>query len=146
VDDDAQGQNQTNISIAVDPQTGMLYATWEDRRGGANVYFASSDDAGANWTDNVDVSAGLGGDQFRPKAVIDVASNVYVAFHDTTDGQRVVFSRFNEEGTFDPPLAPSSQAGAGGVVGDYPTVTADRYGTVYVAWQENRGILFARAE
>lgn len=43
------------------------------------------------------------------------------------------------------------QDGAGGVVGDYPTVATDRYGAVYVAWQENRNgpntdIFFARAE
>lgn len=120
----------------VDPQTGELFASWEDRRGGANVYFATSDDGGQSWSPNVDVGAGLGGDQFHPQAVVDVASNVYVAFQDTTDGQKVVFSRFNEEGTFDPPLASSTKAGQEGIVGDYPSVATDLYGTVYVAWED----------
>ncbi|WP_434041342.1 MULTISPECIES: hypothetical protein [Sorangium] len=151
IDDDPMGQNQLNVSVAADPQTGELFASWEDRRGGANVYFATSDGGGQSWSPNVDVGAGLGGDQFHPQAVVDVASNVYVAFQDTTDGQKVVFSRFNEEGTFDPPLAPSTKAGQGGVVGDYPSVATDLFGAVYVAWEENRGgpdldVVFARAE
>ena len=97
------------------------------------------------------MGTGLGGDQFRPQAVTDVAHNVYVAFQDTTDGARVVFTRFNFDGSFDPPLEPSSAAGAGGVVADFPAVATDRYGTVYVAWEENRDgpntdIFFSRAE
>jgi hypothetical protein len=44
----------------------------------------------------------------------------------------------NADGSFDPPLQPSSRAGMAGVVGDEPTVATDRYGGVYVAWQENR--------
>jgi hypothetical protein len=151
IDDDMMGQNQTNISVAVDPQTGEFFATWEDRRGGANVFFSTSKDGGMTWAANVDVGAGLGGDQFHPQAVVDVAGNVYVAFFDTTNGQRVVFSRFNENGTFDPPLAPSTVAGQSGVVGDYPSVATDLFGTIYVAWEENRNgpnleVVFARAD
>jgi len=82
---------------------------------------------------------------------VDVAGNVYVALQDTTNGQRVVFSRFNENGTFDPPLAPSTVAGQGGVVGDHPSVATDLFGTIYVAWEENRNgpdldVVFARAD
>jgi hypothetical protein len=151
IDDDTQGLNQLNVSIAVDPRSQELYATWEDRRGGANVFFALSANGGATWSRNVDVGAGLGGDQFRPRAVVDVAGNVYVTFQDTTSGARVVFTRFNATGSFDPPLQPSSVAGSGGVVGDRPAVATDRYGTVYLAWEENRGgpssrIVFSRAE
>ncbi len=151
IDDDPLGQNQSNVSIAFDERNGELYATWEDRRGGANVYFALSADRGSTWSRNVDVGAGLGGDQFRPRAVVDVAHNVYVTFQDTTNGMRIVFTRFNSDGSFDPPLPPSSAAGAGGVAGDHPTVATDRFGTVYVAWEENRSgpdvdIFFARAE
>ena len=151
IDDDKMGQNQLNVSAAVDPQTGEFFATWEDRRGGANVFFSTSKDGGASWAPNVDVGAGLGGDQFHPRAVVDVAGNVYVALQDTTNGQRVVFSRFNENGTFDPPLAPSTVAGQGGVVGDHPSVATDLFGTIYVAWEENRNgpdldVVFARAD
>lgn len=39
IDDDTQGLNQRNLSLAVDPRDHEVYATWEDRRGGANVYF-----------------------------------------------------------------------------------------------------------
>jgi hypothetical protein len=63
---------------------------------------------------------------------------------------KVVFSRFNDTGGFDPPLTPSTQAGAMGIVGDHPTVATDFFGGVYVAWQENRNgpntdIFFAQA-
>lgn len=156
VDDDATGQNQKNVSVAIDERTQRLYATWEDRRGGSNVYFAWVDVESApvapDWGTNLHVSnAGLGGDQFKPKAVVDVARNVYVAFQDTSDGARVVFTRFNSDGGFDPALEPSAQAGQGGVVGDFPAVATDRFGAVYVAWQENRSgpdtdVVFARAE
>jgi len=100
---------------------------------------------------NIEVGSGLGGDQFRPDAVVDVARNVYVAFQDTTSGAEVVFSRFNASGTFDPPLAPSTRAGSAGVVADNPSVATDRYGAVYLAWDENRSgpekdVVFARAD
>ena len=100
---------------------------------------------------NLDVGAGLGGDQFNPAAVIDVAGNVYVAFQDTTQGARVVFTRFNAMQSFDPPLVPSSKAGMAGVVADRPSVATDRYGTVYLTWQENRNgpsneVIFSRAQ
>jgi hypothetical protein len=85
------------------------------------------------------------------RAVVDVAGSAYVTFQDTTSGARVVFTRFNATGSFDPPLQPSRVAGSGGVVGDRPAVATDRYGTVYLAWEENRGgptprIVFSRAE
>jgi hypothetical protein len=74
-----------------------------------------------------------------------------LGIEDTTSGARVVFTRFNATGSFDPPLQPSRVAGSGGVVGDRPAVATDRYGTVYLAWEENRGgptprIVFSRAE
>lgn len=97
------------------------------------------------------MGARLGGDLFNPMTVIDVAGNVYVAFQDTTQGARVVFSRFNAMGSFDPPLIPSTRAGMAGVVADRPSVTTNRYGKVYLAWQENRlgptnETVFSRAE
>ena len=150
VDDDPGGNNQRHVSINVNERSQTVYASWEDRRGGANVYFSWSDDWGESWEDNIDVGAGMGGDQFRPQAVVDVAGNVYVAMQDTSSGRRVVFSRFNAEGSFDPPLIPSGQAGAAGVVADNPAVAADHYGAVFVAWEEDRhgnvDIFFARAE
>jgi hypothetical protein len=151
VDDDQMGLNQLGVSVALDDRSQVLYAAWEDRRGGANVFFSWSEDHGVTWVPNVDVGAGLGGDQFHPDAVVDIAHNVYVAFQDTTAGSRVVFSRFNVDGTFDPPLETSTAAGAGGVVADFPSVATDRYGAVYVVWEENRGgpdtdIIFARGE
>lgn len=119
--------------------------------GELTVTLSEDQDRGASWAPNIDVGAGLGGDQFRPRAVVDVARNVYVVFQDTTDGARIVASRFDSEGSFAPPLAPSAVAGGMGVVGDNPTVATDRYGTVYVAWEENRDgpsprVFFNRAE
>lgn len=150
VDDDPGGENQRHVSISLNERGQTVYATWEDRRGGANVYFSWSEDWGETWEENVDVGAGLGGDQFRPQAVVDIAGNVYVAMHDRSEGHRIVFTRFNAEGSFDPPLIPSSEAGAAGVVADHPAVAADHYGAVYVVWQEDRhgdnDIFFARGE
>lgn len=46
LDDDPMGQNQANVSLAVNERSQKIYATWEDRRGGANVYFTWSEDWG----------------------------------------------------------------------------------------------------
>lgn len=150
MDDDPQGANQSSVSVTLDPLSLSFYGTWEDRRQGADVYFSSSE-GGMTWATNVDVGTGLGGDQFVPETVTDVAGNVYVAFQDTTSGARVVFSRFNREGGFDPPLEPSTRAGSEGISADAPTVATDDFGGVYIAWQENRSgsdtsIFFARGE
>lgn len=67
VDDDTDGLNQRIVSIAVDERSQELFATWEDRRGGANVHFSLSEDLGQRCATNIDFGAGLGGDQFRPR-------------------------------------------------------------------------------
>lgn len=151
IDDDATGQNQLNVSIAVDDRTGVALATWEDRRGGANVYFSRSLDGGVTWSPNVQTGAGLSGDQFTPRAAVDPGRNVYVVFIDSTNGRRPMFTRFNPNGSFDPPLPVSTQAGTGGAAANDPAVALDAYGTIYVTWTENRGspdqdVFFARAE
>lgn len=151
IDDDPGGGNQRFVSIAVDARTGVVLATWEDRRVGADVYFARSLDEGATFEPSVDVGVGLSGDQFQPRAVADPGRNVYVLFIDQSQGQKPLFSRFNPEGGFDPALSPSTQAGQGGVAASDAVVAVDLYGTVYAAWAENRGssvpgVFFARAE
>jgi hypothetical protein len=103
------------------------------------------------WEPNVETAAGLNGDQFQPQAAADPGRNIYVVFVDTTDGHRPLFSRFNPDGTFDPPLEVSMAAGQGGAAANEPTVTIDAYGTIYGAWTENRrgpeiDLYFARAE
>lgn len=151
IDDDSMGQNQLNISLAVDQRTGQILATWEDRRGGANIFFSSSEDNGLTWGSNIETGAGLAGDQFTPQAVVDPGRNSYVVFIDTSDGQRPMFSRFNPDKTFDPPLPVSTAAGKAGATGRNPAVAIDRFGTIYTTWSENRDspdmdVYFARAE
>lgn len=151
IDDDTKGQNQLNISIAVDERSNQLLATWEDRRGGANIFFASSEDNGLTWGTNIETGAGLAGDQFTPKAVVDPGRNSYVVFIDTSDGHRPMFSRFNPDRTFDPPLPVSTAAGKAGATARNPAVAIDKFGSIFVTWSENRGspnvdVYFARAE
>jgi len=151
IDNDVKGQNQRFVSIAVDSRTAVLSATWEDRRGGANIYYAQSLDSGITFTANVQTGAGLSGDQFTPKAVVDAGRNVYVLFIDNSDGQKPMFSRLNSDGGFDPALPVSTQAGTAGTAAKEPWVFVDNYGTVFTVWAENRGgpvdyIFFARAE
>lgn len=151
VDDDPQGYNQSNVSLAVDRRAGQVMTTWEDRRGGANIYFSRSFDDGESWETNIQTGAGLIGDQSLPQAVVDPGRNVYLIFIDTSDEQKPLFSRFNADGTFDPPLLVSQAAGEAGAAADDPAVTIDEYGIVYVAWTENRGtpdidLYFARVK
>ena len=87
-DDTGGGSNQRQLSLAVDARTGIVSAAWEDRRSGADIYFAQSTDSGATFGTNVATGVGLNGDQTNPKAVIDRGRNVYVMFVDTSNGQR----------------------------------------------------------
>lgn len=151
VDDDTSGQNQSNVSISVDPRTSHILATWEDRRGGSNVYFSRSLDGGVTWEANLNSGAGLNGDQFEPTAEVDPGRNVYVLFIDTSSGHKPLFTRFNALGSFDSSFEVSSSAGQAGAVAHAPVLTIDKLGRFYAAWIENRdgspdNLYFARAE
>lgn len=151
IDDDTQGGNQQYVSLAMDSRSGVLSATWEDRRQGSDVYFAQSRDSAQTFSSSVQTGAGLSGDQVTPRAVIDPGRNVYVLFIDASAGIKPMFSRLNSTGTFDPALTVSEEAGAGGTAASDPCVYVDGYGTVFVVWTENRlgtvnNVFFARAE
>ena len=151
IDDDASGFNQSNVSLATDVRTGHVMATWEDRRGGSNVYFSRSIDGGLTWEANLNSGAGLTGDQFTPRAEVDPGRNVFVFFVDTSAGHRPLFNRFNALGSFDIPAEVSSTAGTAGAAAKGPVLTIDKFGRAFVAWSENRdspvdNVYFARGE
>lgn len=89
INDDGGGNHQTNVSLAVDHRTGAVLTTWEDRRNGsADIYFTRSTDYGLTWDKNIQVGAGLLGDQTSPRAVADPGRNVYVVFIGLIDEDR----------------------------------------------------------
>jgi hypothetical protein len=62
-----------------------------------------------------------------------------------------MFSRFNPDRTFDPPLPVSTAAGVAGAAAQNPAVAIDKFGSIFVSWSENRNspnvdVYFARAE
>ena len=62
-----------------------------------------------------------------------------------------MFSRFNRDRTFDPPLPVSTAAGKAGATAQNPAVAIDKFGSIFVTWSEDRGspnvdVYFARAE
>lgn len=68
--------------FAADPSGGRLYATWEAGRDDArDVYLASSDDGGTNWSQATAVAPRPGG-QFLPAVAVAPDGRVDVAFYD----------------------------------------------------------------
>lgn len=175
LDDFVQG------SISVD-NAGNLYAVWADfRNGSANcnplgaaatatppcnndVFYATSTDHGATWSQTVDLTAGSRFGQtaqWMPwSAVSPDGSSLWVAFYDrsygdceatgcnditlarvqgaTTASPSVSFQRLTTSSM--PNLTVANDPAEAGFLGDYMWVTVDGRGNPYVVWADTRGL------
>ncbi len=145
-------QDQRNPRIAVDG-SGILYLVWEDyRNGNWDVYFASSNDGGANWTDpNMRVNTDNGTTNQREPAITATSSGtVYVAWRDYRGSDAdIMIAWSNDSGATwtDPNVRVNTDTG--GASQQCPDLTVDASGNVYVVWGDDRGgdwdIYFAKS-
>jgi hypothetical protein len=141
-------------TLAVDPNSGMLYATWNDYASNdSDVLLSSSRDGGANWSRPVRVNDDTtGSDQFFPTAVVASDGSLHVTWLDRRGDPANVryvpyYARSTDGGaTFsrNVPLSATSSDPAvgfeGTLIGDYNAIDVSADGSrVYTAWVDTRG-------
>jgi hypothetical protein len=134
---DSSGGHQCDPSIAVDA-IGDIYVAWHDSRNGdRDIYLAKSTDGGASFGTNLRVDDSLSGGQWSSSIAVDASGNVYVAWHDSRNGDfDIYFAKSTDGGaSFGTNLrVDDSLSGKQ----EYPSIAVDASGNVYVAWQDSR--------
>ncbi|MEO6457068.1 MAG: sialidase family protein [Chloroflexia bacterium] len=140
-------------SLAVDPASGALYATWNDYSSGdTDVKLVASSDGGVTWTSPSRIGRDTGkADQFFPAAVVgaggtlhllwldrrdDTANKRYIPYYArTTDGGKTLLAEFPLSSTGSSP----DIGFEGTLIGDYLGLDVSADGKrVYAAWVDTR--------
>ena len=144
VQDVARANGFPQIALAPNGKTGKVYVTWSDyRNGDVDVFCATSDDGGRNWSPATRVNDDTvhnGFDQFFQWLAVDpVTGNAYVLFYDRRNSQNnreqsITVARTSDGGRTFKNYAWTSETFAenDGFLGDYTSIAAfnDRvYGT-----------------
>lgn len=156
VSSDDNQSPQKNPSLAV-TSSGGLYVAWKDQRedGQNNIYFASSIDGGASWTEpNVRINTDPDtGNQREPALAVDSTGAVYAVWQDTRNGTGdgdIYFAKSTNGGTTwtHPNVRVSTDTT--NVSQEDPTIAVDSNDHIYVAWEDERmgnwDIFFAKSE
>lgn len=124
--------------IGADAQ-GRVYVLWQDTRTGqGELFFRRSEDFGASWGEELNVSRG-GLSAGNHSLLADQAGHLLVVWNDRREGGEAIFLTRSEDGGKDwtPPTRVGQAAPAGvGAAFPNPAVTAD--GRLYLAWQDER--------
>jgi hypothetical protein len=147
---------QGSPDLAYDPSIGAqgrLYAVWQDSRNNPedfDIYFAYSDDYGANWSDNVQLNdIGWPGHQMNPSIALGPLGGgafrrIYVVWQDQRNGNDDVYLARSDDGgltwgsnyfvTDDPQMTQQDQRSPS------VDVTVDAYDSplVFVCWEDWR--------
>lgn len=128
-------------SLCADYQ-GHLHLVWVDNRFGNNDIFYKEYFPGTGW-DPVDLRLTLdGSSQIQPYVDADPMSNVYVVWTDLRNGSSNpdIYYKDRKAGTWssDFELVSNLTDGGANAVQRYPGLGHDRFGTTYVAWEDER--------
>lgn len=143
-------------TLAVDPRSGALYATWNDyRSGNSDVMLVRSTDGGLTWSQPArvnDDAVGSRSDQFFPSAVVGSDGALHLLWLDRRDDPEnkryaPYYTRSTDGGvTFSKNAALSRVMSMpdigfeGRLIGDYLALDVSSDGSrVYAAWPDTRG-------
>lgn len=140
-------------TLAVDPTSGALYATWNDYSSGdTDVKLVASSDGGVTWTPPSRIGRDTGkADQFFPAAVVGTGGTLHLLWldrRDDTTNKRYIpyYARTTDGGKTLSAEFPLSSAGSspdigfeGTLIGDYLGLDVSADGMrVYAAWVDTR--------
>ena len=133
---------QSAPALAVGPD-GTIYSVWIDNRGGPSaVYFASSTDGGATWTDpSVRVSPVSAGHQGEPAIAVDGSGTLYVVYRGGVSSTIDVWVTKSADGglTWGVPSKVNDVSGFVQVSQSYgPAIVLAPNGVAYVAFEDWR--------
>ncbi len=131
-------------SLAVDRNN--VYVAWEDFRNpdnilnqGADIYIAKSENSGASFGSNINVSNAVG-NQYLPSLSTDVGGNLYLAWEDYRNGDAdpdVYFAKSIDGGTsFGTHVRVNHDTG--GAAQYSPTLALDSAGRAFLLWFDER--------
>lgn len=142
-----------SVDASKGPNADRLHLTWAaDEHGDADVYHASSDDAGSTWTEPVRVNqdaVGNGRAQFFPWIATGPNGTTHIVYYDTRDDPRnqhiatyvastIDGANWTEQAVTDAPFL-ADQDGFDGqnFLGDYLGIAASEHG-VFPVWPDTR--------
>jgi hypothetical protein len=127
-------------SLAIDRQN--IYVAWEDFRNpsqDADIYIAKSENSGASFSPNVNVS-NAAGNQYSPSLSIDLGSNLYLAWEDYRNGDAdpdIYFVKSIDGGTsFGTHVRVNHDTG--GAAQYSPSLALDSAGRTFLLWFDER--------
>ena len=121
---------------------GNVYTVWEDtRNGSSDIYFNYSTDYGFTWQDTdirIDTDVSGASHSRRPQIACDSNGHVYIVWEDERNGGTDIY--FNYSSDFGITWQGSDRKMNSvlyALIPQYPKVTCDNSGHVYVAWDDN---------
>jgi len=150
VDDTSVGTStQSAPTIGVHKGSGKIYITWTDERdsGIKHIYLAKSTNGGTSFGANIKIDDAGSITPDNVALVVDDNDNIYVAWKDERNGQPDVYFDVSTDGgvSFDVDVKVNDIS----VSSEYPALTVDELGNIYVVWQDERNgnpdIYFAKS-
>lgn len=145
INTNAAGFTSANYPQIACDSKGHVYVVWQDNRDGKfDIYFNYSSDNGATWqTSDIKITSTAPGTNYcnSPQIACDEDGSVFIVWVDSRDvgAPNIYFNHSSNYGagwhsdvrisTATPPVTPFAE---------YPQISCDNNGNVYVAWRDNR--------
>lgn len=84
---------------SMDVRGSLISVVWQDERSGeSHIYFSGSADGGLNWSDDIRIDDGTGGEKYHPSVGIDGWGDIYAAWDDKRNGNAQIYFAKSEDG------------------------------------------------
>ncbi len=141
VNTDQTTMGQTNPTIGVRGED-EVYLAWQDNRWGSpDIYFASSNNSGGNWSHpNKKINTDIGSaQQLNPSMAVSATGTIYVAWDDWRNGDLDIYLSYSIDRGIqwkDPNLRVIDDTG--GWTQRLSQVALGANGPIFVVWEDNR--------